>query len=113
MKNEIEDWKELLADSDKEIIAQLLDSTKKHKCAFMHSEDVKVAQLWCALVEMKREMNQMAEIVSKIEVPFQTVIEMGEIEKRRTIDRLVRDILKPEPEHEESTRKLVDSLMKF
>ena len=111
--NEIKDWKELLTESDQEILAQLLDSTKNHKCAFMHGEDVKVAQLWCALVEMKKEMNRLGELVTKVEEPFLAMVEMGEVEKRKTIDRMVRDLLKPEPDQEEATRKLVDSLMKF
>jgi len=111
--NEVKDWKELLAESDKEVLAQLLDSTKDHKCAFMHAEDVKVAQLWCALVEMKKEMARLGEIVTKVEAPFRSIVEMGEVEKRKTIDRLVREVLKPELDQEEATRKLVDSLMKF
>jgi hypothetical protein len=111
--NDIKDWKELLTESDQEILAQLLDSTKKHKCAFMHGEDVKVAQLWCALMEMRREMNKLGEIVTKVEGPFLSIVEMGEVEKRKTIDRLVREVLKPEPDQEDATKKLVDSLMKF
>jgi len=111
--NEIKDWKELLNESDQEILAQLLDSTKQHKCAFMHGEDVKVAQLWCALIEMKKEMCKMSDLVAKVEEPFRAMVEMGEVEKKRTIDRLVREVLKPEPEQEDATKKLVDSLMKF
>jgi hypothetical protein len=111
--NEITDWKELLAESDQEVLAQLLDSTKKHKCAFIHGEDVKVAQLWCALIEMKKEMRKLGDLVTKVEEPFRNIVEMGEIEKRKTIDRMVREVLKPEPDHEEATKKLVESLMKF
>jgi hypothetical protein len=113
MDNEIKDWKELLSESDQEILAQLLDSTKKHKCAFMHAEDVKVAQLWCALVEMRKEMDKLGELVGKVEEPFTAIVEMGEVEKRKTIDRMVRELLRPAPEQEEATKKLVDSLMKF
>lgn len=111
--NKIEDWKELLDESDQEILAQLLDSTKNHKCAFTHAEDVKVAQLWCALIEMKREMGKLCELVARVEQPFRAIVEIGEVEKKRAIDRMVREILKPEPEHEEQTKRLVESLMKF
>jgi cell pole-organizing protein PopZ len=107
------DWKEFLAEADREILAQLLESTKKHKCAFMQAEDVKVAQLWCALVEMRKQMVELEQLVGKVAEPFKAIVEMGEIEKRKTIDRMVREILRPEPDQEEATKKLVDSLMKF
>ncbi|MEM5766135.1 MAG: hypothetical protein QW423_00635 [Candidatus Aenigmatarchaeota archaeon] len=107
------DWKDYLNESDKQILAQLLDSTKRQKCAFMQAEDVKVAQLWCALVEMKKQMMELEQLVEKIAEPFRTIVEMGEVEKRKTIDRMIREILRPEPDQEEATKKLVDSLMKF
>ncbi|MEM5836670.1 MAG: hypothetical protein QW451_00330 [Candidatus Aenigmatarchaeota archaeon] len=107
------DWKELLAEEDKEIIAQLLDVTRKHKGAFMEAEDVKVAQLWCALIEMRKQMIELEKLIGKVAEPFKAIVEIGEIEKRKTIERLVREILKPDTEHEEATKRLVDSLMKF
>lgn len=107
------DWKELLAEEDKEIIAQLLDTTRKHKAAFMQAEDVKVAQLWCALIEMKKQIAEYEKLISKVVEPFKAIVEIGEIEKRKAIERLVREIIKPDTEHEEATKRLVDSLMKF
>ncbi|MEM5853309.1 MAG: hypothetical protein QXG39_03975 [Candidatus Aenigmatarchaeota archaeon] len=112
MANE-KDWKECLNQEDREILAQLIEATKKHKCAFMQAEDVKVAQLWCALVEMRKQMAEMEKIVEKVAEPFRAIVQMGEIEKRKTIDRMVREILRPEPYQEEATKRLVDSLMKF
>lgn len=110
---EEKDWKDCLNESDKEILAQLLDSTKKHKCAFMQAEDVKAAQLWCALIEMRKQMTELEKLIGKVAEPFKAIVEMGEIEKRKTIERMVREILRPEPEQEEATKKLVESLMRF
>jgi cell pole-organizing protein PopZ len=110
---EEKDWKDYLAETDREILAQLIDSTRKHKCAFMQAEDVKVAQLWCALVEMRKQMLELEKLVGKVAEPFKAIVEMGEIEKRKTIERMVRELLRPEPDQEEATRKLIDSLMKF
>jgi len=109
-----EDWKDLLARKDQEILAELLDSTRDYKAAYMQADDVKVAQLWTALIELKKECHEMKEMVEKLAAPWRAIIEMGEQEKRKAIERVVRDFLKPtEPEQEEATRKLVDSLMKF
>ncbi|MFH8086834.1 MAG: hypothetical protein QW609_03370 [Candidatus Aenigmatarchaeota archaeon] len=109
-----EDWKNFLSDDAKETLAKLLDSTKKHRAAYLQAEDVKVAQLWCALVELQKQFAQFTEIVKKIEEPFKAIIAVGEAEKRKTIERLVTEIIKPEEEAEkEAVQRLVDSLMKF
>lgn len=107
------DWKECLAEEDQQVLAGLFEKARRHKCAYCSAEDVKVAQLWCALVEMKKEMDEQAKLVNKAAAPFRAIVEMGEVEKKKTIERLVRDMLRPEPDKEDATRKLVDSLMKF
>jgi hypothetical protein len=111
---EEQDWKELLAKDAQQVLAELLDRTRDHKAAYMQAEDVKVAQLWTALVEMRKDMACYEKVLEKLAGPFKAIVEVGEAEKRRAIDRLVRDLVKPAaPEEEEATRKLVESLMKF
>jgi len=62
---------------------------------------------------MRKDLDEQAKTVEKTAMPFRAIVEMGEVEKRKAIDRLVRDMLRPEPDKEDATRKLVDSLMKF
>lgn len=112
--NEETDWKDYLSRDAQQVLAELLESARDHKGAYMQADDVKVAQLWVALIEMKKEMDQLKEWVMKSTAPWQAIVEVGEVEKRHAIERLVRDIIKPtEPEQEEASRKLVESLMKF
>lgn len=111
--DKVEDWKELLAHDSKQILADLIESTRDHRGAFIQADDVKVAQLWTALVEMKKEINQLKEVLEKVGMPFKTFVEMGDVEKRKTIERIIRETLKPEPDKEEATQKLIESLMKF
>ena len=112
--SEENDWKEYLSRDSQQVLAELLEQTRDHKGAYMQAEDVKVAQLWSALIEMKKEMNMMKEVIDKAASPWKAIIEVGEVEKKHAIERVVRDIIKPtEPEQEEATRKLVESLMKF
>jgi hypothetical protein len=112
--NEEYDWKENLSRDAQQILAELLESAKDHKGAYMQAEDVKVAQLWAAMIEMKKEMDVMKEILVKATAPWQAIVEVGEVEKRHAIERVVREIIRPtEPEQEEAARKLVESLMKF
>jgi hypothetical protein len=111
--DEVKDWKECLTAEDQRILAEIFETTKKHKCSYMCADDVKIAQLWCDLLEMKKENDKLKETVEKVQLPFKAIAEIGEAEKRKTIERLLVEILKPEPEHEEATQKLVNSLMKF
>jgi hypothetical protein len=109
-----QDWKELLARDAQQVLAELLDRTRDHKAAYMQAEDVKVAQLWTALVEMRKDMACYEQLIEKVIGPFRAIAEAGEVEKRKAIGRIVRDLLKPAaPEEEEATKKLVESLMKF
>lgn len=110
---EEKDWKECLNDEDQQVLAEIFEIARKHKCAYCQADDVKVAQLWCALMEMKKEMNEMGRKLSTVQEPFRSIAEMGEKEKRKTIERMVREMIKPEPDQEDATQKLVDSLMKF
>lgn len=112
--DEEQDWKDLLDKDSQQVLAELLDRAKDHKAAYMQAEDVKVAQLWAALVEMKKDMECYEKLIERLTGPFKAIVEVGEIEKRKAIERMVRDLLKPTaPEDEEATKKLVESLMKF
>jgi len=112
--NEEEDWKDYLSRDAQVVLAELLESARDHKGAYMQAEDVKVAQLWAAMIEMKKELDSLKEWVVKSTAPWRAIVEVGEVEKRHAIERIVRDIIKPtEPEQEEATRKLVESLMQF
>jgi hypothetical protein len=114
MFNNKEDWKDCLGDEERKILEELIASTKRHRCAYSQADDVKVAQLWCALVEMKKELDSTKAMLGKVEEPFKAIVEVGEAEKKKAIERIVSEIVRPtDKETQEATRKLVDSLMKF
>lgn len=108
------DWKNELSDEDKQTLSTILDSTKKHRHAYNSADDVKVAQLWTALVEVKKELNKTNELLGKLQEPWKAIVAVGEEEKRKTVEKLVQEIIKPVDETtQEATQKLVESLMKF
>lgn len=109
-----EDWKDFLSEDAKQILADIFEATKKYRCAYMNAEDVKNAQLWCALIELKKEIAGMSELLKRIEEPFKAIVAIGEAEKRKAVEAFVTEIIKPEEEAEKvATQKLVESLMKF
>ena len=112
--DEEKDWKDLLSRDAQHILAELFESAKDYKGAYMQAEDVKVGQLWCALIEMKKEMDVLKQQSEIMAGPFKSIVLIGEAEKKKAIERIVRDMIKPMDEQsEEATRKLVESLMKF
>lgn len=114
MNSHEEDWKDYLSRDSQKVLAELLEETSDHKGAYLQADDVKVAQLWCALIEMKKMLDRVMATVAMTEEPFKNIAEVGEEEKRRAVERIVRDLVKPTDQaQEESTKKLVESLMKF
>lgn len=112
--DEKEEWKNFLTDESREVLEGLLYLTKRHKGAYVQSDDPKVAQLWSALIEMKKQMDEMKETIGRLKEPWVSIVSVGEAEKRKVVERMVMDIIKPTSEEsQEATQKLVESLMKF
>ncbi len=108
------DWKQLLPIEEQETLGEMLERIKKYEYAYLRADDVKVAQLWCALVELIKELKEIKKTTGKLSEPFKRIVEIGEAEKRKAIERIVSEIIKPATkEEEEATKRLVDSLMKF
>ena len=111
---EKEDWKELLCGNAQVELAELIERAKQHKCAYMQADDVKIGQLWCALVEVSRQVKTVEERVEKSETALKAVAEMGEIAKRQTLTEKVQELLKAKNKDEkEQVEKIVDVLMEF
>ncbi len=109
-----EDWKNFLPDDAHETLSEILASTNKYKGAYVQAENASLAHLWTALVELKKDFDSMKEVLGKLEQPWKAIVSVGEAEKKRAIEKLVADIVKPTDEDtHEATQKLVESLMKF
>lgn len=111
---EEKDWKELLCGNAQVELAEIIERAKQHKCAYMQADDVKVAQVWCALVEVSRQVKSLEERVEKSEVAFKAMSEMGELAKRQALSEKVSDLLKAKNKDErDQVDKIVDVLMEF
>src|SRR3989338_3794687 len=60
-------WKKRLSSEDESKLNDLIERSSVHRSAYLVAEDVEIAQLWCALVEMKKETSGIRERISKIE----------------------------------------------
>jgi len=108
------DWKELMCEKAQAELAELIEKAKKHRCAYMQADDVKVAQLWAALTEVSRQLKDIECRLARMECVAKGFTEMAEITKKETLRERVSDIFKPKTSKErETVDKVVDSLMEF
>ena len=108
------DWKEFLCGNAQVELAELIERAKQHKCAYGQADDVKVAQVWCALVEVSRQVKAIEERLDRSEVAFKGIAEMGEIAKRQALRDKVSELLKAKnKEEKDQVEKIVDVLMEF
>ncbi len=49
------DWKQFLSIEDEELLNDLLKKIMKYRGAYKNAEDVKSSQMWCAILELKKE----------------------------------------------------------
>ncbi len=108
------DWKELMSEDAQVELADLIEKAKKHRCAYMQADDVKVAQVWCALTELSRQLKGFEGRLARVEVILKSFAEVGEIAKREALRERMGDMFKPKTSRErEQVEKIVDSLMEF
>ncbi|RKY71618.1 MAG: hypothetical protein DRP97_01790 [Candidatus Latescibacterota bacterium] len=111
---EEKDWKEFLCGNAQVELAELIERSKQHRCAYMQADDVKVAQVWCALTEVSRQLKKVEERLSKAEVAMKGIAEIGTLAKRATLREKVSELLKAKGrEEKEEVEKIVDVLMEF
>ncbi len=111
---EEKDWKEFLSDDARQSLEDLLTRARKHRGAYSKSDDVKLSQIWSVLIELKRDVDEIKKTLGKLEEPWKAIVSVGDAEKKRAIERMVSEIVRPTSEDtQEANKKLVESLMKF
>jgi hypothetical protein len=84
------DWKENLSIEAEQELNQLLERVKKHRCAYRSAENVQIAQLWCALIEIVRMIKELDGRLSRIEKLLDKVFRSYEEDKDKLIKSLLR-----------------------
>ena len=111
---EKKDWKECLDAETKEIVKKLIEGTIPYACAINQARDARIAQLWIALALLKKELDEKSRLLEIATKPWKAIVEIGETEKKKAIERIVSEIIQPkDKDQKEIVDKLVDSLMKF
>ncbi|MBI2545467.1 MAG: hypothetical protein HYW22_02650 [Candidatus Aenigmarchaeota archaeon] len=102
-KKQTRNWMDYLNDEDRLILLDLISSTRKYRHAYSKASNSRIAQLWTALIELKKEMNEHFKHIRSARIKTKSDMETIAKETIRRADRT----------NEDSTNKLVESLMRF
>jgi hypothetical protein len=68
-----DDWKQLLPPEDEAKLNEILKRTNKYRTAYRNAQDVKTAQLWTALLEVRKENQALVNRLRKVEEIFDAI----------------------------------------
>jgi predicted RNase H-like nuclease (RuvC/YqgF family) len=107
------DWTHFLAPDALGLLRTVLESAYNHRQAYFKSEDIKNAQLWSAILELKREINILNERLDRLTPREKQTLRL-EREGPDLAMQKIEDAVKSRVEDtKEATDALIDSLMKF
>lgn len=86
--NTTKDWKKYLSPKDEAILNEILELTEKHRGAYKNADDIKIAKLWCAIIELQKEISTLNTRLRKIEFILGGMISRAEEEKKKLLKSL-------------------------
>lgn len=82
----VDDWKQFLPPEDEKRLNDILKNVAKHRNAYRASKDVKVAQLWCAMLEMQKQNQLLYRKLKRMEFIFEGIAERMRLEEETEKD---------------------------
>ena len=71
----VDDWKQFLPPEDETRLNNALKNVAKHRNSYRASKDMKIAQLWCAFLEMQKQNHILYKKVKRMEFVFEGIAE--------------------------------------
>ena len=82
-------WKQFLLIQDEQKLNEILRKISKYRGAYKNADDVKISQLWCAILELNKQMHILQERIDKIQFMLD-----GMFERRFEQEKINKDIIK-------------------
>lgn len=80
----------MLTPEDEQKLNSILEQIKKHRTAYLAAGDVKLAQLWCALLEAKKENALLDARLKRLEASFDSTV--ARASRDRPANRLLESL---------------------
>ena len=87
----IDDWKQNLPPEDEVRLNDIIKNVSKYRSAFRTSKDVKSAQLWCAVLELRKENQAMYRKMKRLQTivdGFADVVKKADAEDKSILESL-------------------------
>lgn len=81
-------WKKYLNIDDEALLNKIIEDVAKYRSAYKTAEEVKIAQLWCALLDMEKKIQRIDKRMKRIEIIFDAIAQRMEEEKSSLIKTL-------------------------
>jgi len=65
--NATKNWKRFLSVDNEIVLNEILEATAKHRGAYKNADDVKIAQLWCGMIETGKKIDAIDTRLKRIE----------------------------------------------
>lgn len=88
MINATKNWKKLLNLDDELLLNEILMKAASHRGAYRNADDIKIAQLWCGMIETKKHLNQLDTRLRRIEKLLGSIIEKNKEDEDRLLKTL-------------------------
>ena len=107
------DWTHFLSPEATGLLRNVLEAAYKHREAYFKADDIKNAQVWSALIELTREINELSEKIDRLTPKTTTPFKLGTADDSVVLNK-IKAVMQPTVEDtKEATDALVNSLMKF
>lgn len=84
MKKDV-NWKEFLNPEAERTLKWAIDKSKKHRGAYLNAEDVKTAQLWAALIEYTKYLQNFNDRLTRVENALNSIVDAAKDEEKEEL----------------------------
>lgn len=108
------DWTHFLSSDSVKLLRSILEKAYKHRTAYYKADDIKSAQIWSAMLEMQREIDDLRDEVNRLRPKGQQFVGRQGEEKDSTVTERILESVEPRgTDSRDATNALVESLMRF
>lgn len=110
---EAADWTSFLSPDATVLLRSVLEAAYRHRQAYFKADDIKNAQLWSAILEIKKELNEVNRKLDRLSPQERETFRLSLSDGSETMER-IKSALRPTAEDtREAKDALIESLMKF
>ncbi len=84
------DWKKLLPKKEREVLKSLLSEVRKYERFYVSSSNPELAQLWCALLLLKKQIEELREKLRELGPDNRRALKGKEVEERSKREEIKR-----------------------